>query len=72
MSIMQHKPSLTLKVMSLVNAWLGAASEVCVCFYSEGMRAGTVVVTPRGTPHSVQCHARGSAGSGPGTSTAAC
>lgn len=45
---------------------------VCVCVYSEDMKAGTAVVTPHGTPHSVQCHAPGSAGSGPGTWTAAC
>lgn len=38
-----------------------------VCFYSEDTKAGTAVAIPRGTQHSVQCHAQGSAGSGPGT-----
>lgn len=51
---------------------LGPSAVCAVCVYSEDMRAGTAVETPHGTPRSVRCHARGLAGWGPGTWTAAC
>lgn len=62
-------------VSSSARTWMREASRACEGhskYYFVNRRAGTVGVTPHGTPHSARSRGRGSGGWCPGTWTAQC